>query len=151
MAVHLKTTIDIDAAPDAVWDALIDLRSYPDWNPFIRQASGTLAAGERLELELQPARGRAMRFRTTVLVAAPGRELSWLGHLLVRGLFDGEHRFSIEQQLAGGSRLVQEERFTGLLVPFLARSLRRGTLPGFESMNEALRERVEARSTRVAA
>ncbi len=68
----------------------------------------------------------------------------------MRGLFDGEHRFAIEPT-AGGSRLVQEERFTGLLVTFLARGLRRGTLPGFERMNEALKRRVEARTVRAAA
>jgi hypothetical protein len=127
MALHLTTKIEIEAAPEAVWAVLSDLPSYPSWNPFIREASGTLAAGERLDSELR-----------------------WLGRLVVRGVFDGEHRFAIEPT-AGGSRLVQEERFTGLLVPFLARGLRRGTLPGFERMNEAVKERVEAQTARAAA
>ena len=144
MALHLATKIDIDASPESVWALLSDLSSYPNWNPFIREASGTLAAGERLDLELQPARGRAMRFRPTVLAAEPNRELRWRGRLVAPGVFDGEHRFAIERT-ASGSRLVHEERFTGLLVPFLARSLRRGTLPGFELMNRAVKERVEAR------
>ncbi len=150
MALHLKTKIDIEAAPEAVWGVLSDLPSYPSWNPFIREASGTLAAGERLDIELQPARGRAMRFRPTVLAAEADRELRWRGRLLVRGLFDGEHRFAIEPT-ARGSRLVQEERFTGVLVPFLTRGLRRGTLPGFERMNEAVKERAEAQTARAAA
>lgn len=150
MALHLSTKIDIDATPETVWAVLSDLSAYPSWNPFIRKAKGTLAAGERLEVELQPVRGRAMRFRPTVLNAQPGRELRWLGRLLMRGLFDGEHRFAIEPT-AGGSQLVQEERFTGLLVPLLARGLRRGTLPGFERMNEALKQRVEAGPARAAA
>jgi hypothetical protein len=47
--------------------------------------------------------------------------------------------------------MAQEERFTGVLVPLLARGLRRGTLPGFERMNEAVKERAEARTARVAA
>ena len=127
MALHLTTKIEIEAAPEAVWAVLSDLPSYPSWNPFIREASGTLAAGEGLDSELRR-----------------------LGRLVVRGVFDGEHRFAIEPT-AGGSRLVQEERFTGLLVPFLARGLRRGTLPGFERMNEAVKERVEAQTARAAA
>ncbi len=143
MALHLRTKIDIDATPEAVWAVLSDLPSYPSWNPFIREASGTLAAGERLQVRLQPERGRAMRFRPTVVTADANRELRWLGRLGARGVFDGEHRFAIEPT-AAGSRLVQEERFTGLLVPFLARGLRRDTLPGFERMNEAVKERVEA-------
>jgi hypothetical protein len=85
MALHLETSIDIDVAPEAVWAVLSDLPSYPSWNPFIREASGTLAAGERLDIELQPTRGRAMRFRPTVLAAEPNSELRWLGRLVVRG------------------------------------------------------------------
>jgi len=150
MALHLKTKIDIEAAPETVWAVLSDLPSYPSWNPFIREASGTLAAGERLEIELQLERGHSMRFRPTVLAADADRELRWRGRLVAPGVFDGEHRFAIEPT-ARGSRLVQEERFTGLLVPFLARGLQRGTLPGFERMNEAVKERAEAMTARAAA
>jgi hypothetical protein len=150
MALHLKTSIDIDAAPEAVWAVLSELPSYPSWNPFIREARGTLAVGERLDVEIQPEGGRAMRFRPTVLLAEPNRELRWRGRLVAPGVFDGEHRFAIEPT-AGGSRLLHEERFTGVLVPFLARGLRSGTLPGFEQMNEAIKERVEARTARATA
>jgi hypothetical protein len=145
MPLHLTSSINIDAAPEEVWAVLSDLPSYPSWNPFIREASGELTAGERLDLRMQPEGGRAMRFRPTVLSAEPGRELRWLGRLVAPGVFDGEHSFSIEPT-ADGSRLIQEERFTGVLVPLLARGLRTRTLPAFEQMNEALRERAEARS-----
>jgi hypothetical protein len=142
MTLHLKTSTDIDASPEAVWAVLSDLPSYPSWNPFIREASGQLAAGERLDLRMQPEGGRAMRFRPTVLKAEPGRELRWLGRLVAPGVFDGEHRFAIEPT-AGGSRLTQEERFTGILVPLLAKGLRKRTLPAFEQMNAAVKERAE--------
>jgi hypothetical protein len=150
MSLHLSTSIDIDADPEAVWAVLSDLPSYPSWNPFIREARGELAAGERLDLRMQPEGGRAMRFRPIVLNAEPGRGLRWLGRLVAPGVFDGEHRFSIEP-IAGGSRLIQEERFTGVLVPLLANGLRTRTLPAFEQLNEALRERAEARPAKTAA
>jgi hypothetical protein len=150
MALHLKTSIDIDATPDAVWAVLSDLPAYPSWNPFIREVGGELAAGERLDVRMQPEGGRAMRFRPTVLSAKPGRELRWRGRLVAPGVFDGEHRFAIEPT-PGGSRLLQEERFTGVLVPLLAKGLRTRTLPAFEQMNEAVKERAEARSAEAAA
>lgn len=150
MALHFETSIDIDAAPDAVWAVLSDLSAYADWNPFIREASGELAVGARLDLKMQPEGGRAMRFRPTVLSAEPGRELRWRGRLVAPGVFDGEHHFSIEPT-PGGSRLLQEERFTGVLVPLLAKGLRTRTLPAFEQMNEAVKERAEAGSAKAAA
>lgn len=143
IALHLTTSIDIDAAPETVWSVLTDLPAYGEWNPFITEAAGVPAPGERLSLRLDDGEGRPMRFRPTVREATPARELRWLGRLGVRGLFDGEHRFAIEP--AGrGSRLTHEEHFTGMLVPLLAKRLRARTRPAFVRMNEALKARVEA-------
>jgi len=87
--------------------------------------------------------GRGMTFRPTVLEADPGRRLRWLGRLLLPGIFDGEHSFDIEPLNAGRVRLVQQEVYRGLLVPLMARSLDRHTLPAFEQMNQALKRRAE--------
>ncbi|MGY1786360.1 SRPBCC family protein [Geodermatophilus sp. SYSU D00698] len=139
---QLSTAIEIDAPPERVWAELTDLGAYPEWNPFIVRAEGDVAPGARLSLRMQPVGGRAMGFRPRLLEVAPARELRWLGRLGVPGLFDGEHVFRLEP-VGPGTRLVQEETFRGVLVPLLARSLRRGTLPAFEAMNRALKERAE--------
>ncbi|HTP56009.1 MAG TPA: SRPBCC domain-containing protein, partial [Thermoplasmata archaeon] len=70
-------------------------------------------------------------------------ELRWLGRLGLPGLFDGEHRFVIESDGAGGSVLTQSETFRGLLVPLVWRGLGPRTEAAFHRMNEALRDRVE--------
>ena len=143
MAKQLRSEIDVHATPERVWQVLTDFAAYPQWNPFIVRAEGDARRGGRLTLRMQPAGGRATTFRPTVLEAAQGRELRWLGRLLVPGLFDGEHRFTIRPLGDGQVRLVQQEDFRGLLVPLLAGSLDRRTLPAFEQMNQALKRRAE--------
>jgi hypothetical protein len=143
MAKQLRAEIDVHATPERVWQVLTDFAAYPQWNPFITRADGEARRGRRLTLRMQPAGGRGMTFRPTVLEAAQGRQLRWLGRLLVPGLFDGEHRFTIRPLGDGQVRLVQQEDFRGLLVPLLARSLDRRTLPAFEQMNQALKRRAE--------
>jgi hypothetical protein len=143
MSKQLRTQIDIDATAEKVWQVLTDFDAYPQWNPFMTRASGTPERGERLTIRMQPEGGRAMTFRPTVREAVPQRRLRWLGHLLVPGIFDGEHSFTIEPLDGGGVRLVQQEDFRGVLVPLLARSLDRRTLPAFERMNQALKQRAE--------
>lgn len=140
---ELRSEIEIQASAERVWQLLTDFASFPQWNPFIRRASGTVQAGERLEVNIQPSGARGMTFRPTVLLAEPNRELRWLGRLLIPGLFDGEHIFAIEPLGTSRVRFVQREIFTGLLVPFLARGLDTDTRRGFEEMNQALKVRAE--------
>ncbi len=141
---ELHSEIEIDAPAERVWRLLTDFASYPEWNPFIRSISGQPTTGERLAVRIEPPGGRGMTFRPQVLNAQPNRELRWVGHLLVPGLFDGEHSLAIQPLGENRVRFVQREAFKGLLVPVFARSLDNNTQRGFEQMNRALKERAEA-------
>jgi hypothetical protein len=55
---------------------------------------------------------------------------------------DADHSFVLQPQ-AGGTRVVHQETFRGVLVPLLAGSLDRRTLPAFQAMDEALEQRVQ--------
>ena len=145
MARVIHTEIHIDAPKERVWNVLADFDAHPEWNPFITGIDGEAAAGQMLTVRLRPPGGRAMTFRPKVLAAVPGRELRWVGTLGIPGLFDGEHRFFLEDAGPGRTRFVQEEAFRGALVPLLGRALQR-TRAGFELMNSALKGRVEGGS-----
>jgi hypothetical protein len=143
MSKQLTSQIDIDASPAHVWAVLRNFTAYQEWNPFIVQADGTALAGCPLTLRLQPTEGRAVTVHPTVLEAHEGRRLRWRGRLGIPGIMDADHVFTIEHRGDGGVRLRQDETFSGVLVPFLARSLDRATLPAFRAMNEALKRRAE--------
>jgi hypothetical protein len=147
MSKHLVSQIDIAADPERVWQVLTDLTGYEQWNPFIVQADGTAEPGSRLRLRMQPVDGKATTQRPTVLEARRAERLRWLGRVGVPGLFDADHTFLLEPR-DGGTRLRQNEEFRGVLVPFLSRTLDRGTLPAFHAMNRALKRRAEEPVTR---
>ncbi len=141
--MHIKTHIDILADADAVWRVLAHTESYAAWNPFVRELSGKLEAGQKLRALIQPPGKSAMVFKPRVVVAEPGQRLMWRGHLLMPGLFAGEHEFRIETLEPGRVRFHQEEAFSGMLLPFMRSSLRRHVAGGFDAMNAALKARVE--------
>ena len=140
---ELRTEVEIQASDKRVWQLLTDFASFPQWNPFIRQAKGEAKVGARLEVHLQPSGASGMTFKPIVLKVELNQELRWLGRLLIPGLFDGEHIFTIETLQANRIRFTQREAFTGLLVPLFARSLDTDTRRGFEEMNQALKSRAE--------
>src|SRR4051794_40358331 len=86
-----------------------------------------------------------MTFRPTGLAVEDGTLIRWRGRLRMPGLFDGEHELRLEPSPDGGTRFVQRETFTGLLVPMMPRVLD-DTATGFAAMNTALRDRAVART-----
>jgi hypothetical protein len=143
MAKQLHAEVEIGATPDRVWEVLTDFAAYQDWNPFIVQAAGQAVPGTRLELHMRLSGRRSTTIRPEVLEADPARRLRWLGRVLVPGVFDGEHTFTIEPAGPGRARLTQHEDFRGLLAPLVLKLIAKPTLASFHQMNQALKTRVE--------
>ncbi len=140
---ELYTEIEIDASAERVWHVLTDFASFPQWNPFIPRAAGEIKEGSRIEAYLQPPGGMGMTIKPRLIKVEPGSELRWLGHLLISGLFDGEHIFTLEALGPNRVRFVQREEFRGMLVPLMLRLIGKNTQRGFEEMNQALKARAE--------
>lgn len=143
-AREIVTEIEIDATPGKVWSVLADPAGYADWNPFLVSMEGEIAEGATLTNRMKPAGGGEMTFRPTVLKVEPGKELRWLGRLLLPRIFDGEHYFILEER-DGGTRLVHGERFHGVGLWLIGVERFRAD---FEAMNAALKARAEGRAQR---
>lgn len=132
--MELKTEIVINAEPSKVWEILIDFEKYPNWNPFIKSLTGDVKIGNQIKIELQ-----GMKFKPRVLTFEKDKEFSWLGHLLIKGLFDGEHLFKLTDNKNGTTKFEQSEKFSGILVPLLKKKLMTETKDGFIEMNKRLK------------
>jgi hypothetical protein len=139
---EIRTAIEIEASADEVWKVLTDFAAFPEWNPFIRRAEGALVAGQHIAVTMQPPGHRPTSFRPEILSVEPARGFRWLGHVVMPGVFDGEHIHEIEALGPDRSRYIQRERFHGVLVPFFGGMLR-DAQRGFDEMNAALKVRVE--------
>ncbi|MBD3241838.1 MAG: SRPBCC domain-containing protein [Chitinivibrionales bacterium] len=135
---------DIAAPPRRVWDILSDLPHYAEWNPYMRDARGELRKGRRLRVKLEPVPGSGtLTVHPRLVRVEPGREIVWRGGFLVPGVFSGVHTFRIEPSTPELTRFVQEEQFSGILVPLLWEKIAHDTEHGFKAMNEALKARAE--------
>jgi len=146
---EIRTEVRIQAPAQVVWAQLMDFEKYAEWNPFIISMQGEAKEGSFLESSLQLPGKKAMRFEPQVLVVDKNREFRWKGKLMVKGLFDGEHYFQLEEQADGTTKLTHGEIFTGLLSGVLYGMIGEETKMGFEAMNQALKGKLEGKREEV--
>jgi hypothetical protein len=141
---EVYTQILIEAPVEKIWSVLTDLASYEEWNPFVVFGRGQIKPGEKITVRAKPKGSRGMTFTPRVVRYDPPRAFSWLGHLFVPGLADGEHIHELIPQADGKSVLyIHRDEFSGLLIPLLWKRLSRVTRQGFEGMNGALKTYLE--------
>lgn len=134
----IQTSIDIQASPAKVWQILTDFDKYPEWNPFLKFIKGDVQKGKIIHIN-----ANGTQFKPIVLAFEKEKELRWIGKLLFKGLFDGEHSFVIEDQKNGSVTFHHREKFNGILVGLMAKSLDTDITHAFHQMNQKLKEMAE--------
>jgi hypothetical protein len=107
MAKEIKTEILIQASPEKVWSILTNFENYPNWNPFIKSIKGEVKVGNKIMARIEPPEANGMTFTPKILTFETNKELMWLGHLLLEGLFDGEHKFELVDNKNGTTNLFK--------------------------------------------
>ncbi|KFF13153.1 polyketide cyclase [Chryseobacterium soli] len=143
MAKKIETQIIINAAPQKVWEILTDFNNYPNWNPFIKSIAGLINIGSTLKVTIEPEEGKGMTFKPLIQSSVKNKELSWLGNLLFKGIFDGKHKFQLIDNGNGTTTFIQSEEFSGILVSFINLDK---TAEGFNKMNKSLKEQAEKKT-----
>lgn len=143
MKHSISTSILIKAPKHIVWNILTDLPNYPNWNPFIKSASGNPSLGQKLKVQIHPPGGSSMSFRPRIIALQNEKELVWLGRLIIPGIFDGRHEFRLEETEVGETLFIHSESFSGILVPFMKKDLDTKAKKGFENMNTAIKSLAE--------
>lgn len=136
----INTAIDIDAPQSAVWDVLVDLSSYIEWNPHITAAEGELQKGKPLDIRVNRKGTKARDLTVTITHIEPERRLEWVGTIGAKWLFEGRHVFELEPISSERTRFHNREEVSGLV-----RSLIMTDNPerDYKAMNEALKTRIE--------
>lgn len=140
-----ETTFEVRAPADRVWDALTRLDLYPEWNPQIPRASGSMAAGSKIELRLCMPGRPAMEVSATIEEFRPNQLLTWRGHVVAPWFFEGYRRFAIEGIDNVRVHVTHVEDIHGLLGPVFALVMGRACEASHRALNEAIRVRAESK------
>jgi hypothetical protein len=136
----IQSQIEINAPARAVRAVLYRFDDYPNWNPFIIKVAGTVAEGKDVMVTVKPV-GKDQLSGTTTIISMTDSRLEWRGSLAIPGLFTGDHEFIIEEVGSGRTLFRQNEKMSGIIIPFFNIDPERA---GFAAMNEALKKKAEA-------
>ena len=106
----VAVSVDIAASPTRVWALLTDGAAVPSWNSTVSKLAGTIAAGERLAIEVPAAPGRT--FRPRVVEFEADRRMVWADGFAP--MFKGVRTFELEPLADGGTRFTMRERLGGV-------------------------------------
>lgn len=140
---EIRTEVDIESSPEKVWQVLTDFGHYRDWNPFIRDITGNLSEGSKLEIQIFTSNNKTRKYRPVLTKIEPNHELRWLGKAFLPGLLDGERILTLQRLENNQVRLIHREIFRGIGVSLGGGRLDHEIRRKFEEMNSALKKKIE--------
>lgn len=140
MIKKIETEIVIEQTPQKIWKILTDFENYGNWNPFIKSITGKVEIKNIIKISIQSPNSSKMIFKLRVLTKVDNVEISWLGSILFKGLFDGNHKFELIDNYNGTTTFKHSEEFSGIFAQFFNPE---NTKKGFILMNEELKKIAE--------
>ncbi len=141
---EIRADTVIDAPVERVWEVIVDMPSYAEWNTQLSWLAGVVGPGAVLRLRLAVEGTSPYEFQPTVSSWEPNVRFAWIARTGAPRVFDGEHFFELEALDGGKTRLVNRERYSGVLSLLMQRlPMMAGAPRGFAKMNEEIKARAE--------
>ena len=112
--------LNIRAPAARIWSLLTDAKGFPRWNSTVTRVEGEISEGERLRVHVP---GTNRTFTPRVSGVVPDERMTWTGGFFP--VFKGVRIFELRKSEVS-TEFVMEERFSGLLLPFV-----KGSMPDF--------------------
>lgn len=121
MKYHPTYEFTLNVPAEKAWALLEDFDNYASWNSMITFKE-KLVVGKTAIMNVSLS-GKKIKTPIKVLAVEKNKELRWKGG--PKGLITGEHYFLIEAIDENSCKMIQGEKFSGLLVPFIWPFLKR--------------------------
>jgi hypothetical protein len=125
---------------------LVDLPGHSAWDHQLTHLGGEVALGKTVHLRLSADGAEPYDFFAEVTHLEAPTHFAWLAQTGLPRVFDGHHHFELERLPDGTTKVVNRERYSGVLAPVMERlPMMAGAPAGFAAMNADLKRRVEPR------
>ena len=136
-------SVEIEAPAHRVWEILVDVERYGEWNPFTTRVDTSLEVGSPVDLyvTLGPFK---LRQPESIQDVVPPRLLAWGMVMGARWLLETRREQRLEPLSDSRCRYTTTDAFAGVLAPLAVLSFGGLIRRGFNAVAVALKERAEA-------
>ena len=137
-SMSCRVEVNIRAHAGHIWNLLTDAKGFPRWNSTVSSVEGHIREGERLRLHVP---GTDRTFTPTISGVVPNERMTWTGGFAP--VFKGVRTFELKPRDDGSTDFAMQERFSGLMLPFV-----KGSLPDFGPVFERYADDLKQESER---
>lgn len=140
---EINTAIRIASTPDKVWETLMKLENWSNWNPIVNNIGGELTVGGKLSITMSNLKGNdSKKYDATITALDKNQRFSFIAKMMTKFLFSAER--IIELKLSDEETIFkQREVYTGIMVALFWKKLSTDALGLLNAMNEALKIEIE--------
>jgi hypothetical protein len=135
--------VRIDASPAEVWQVLVDIDRYPQWNRYATSAVGDLRLGGEVEIVVPLWKEKRGRVNNRVTELVPNERLCWRSLSWFKFLAYGVRCRCLEAQTDGSTVFREVETMHGLLAGLIHRVHGPHLLRGLQTECDSLKAEVE--------
>lgn len=139
----IEHRIGVKAPPLVIWEMLVEVESWPSWNPIYTEARGRLGFDEPLHLTCQLPDRPPFPIEATVTEWVPEEQILWTTRSKY-GFVRTTRYIEIDKLSDNGCIFANGELIQGRMAASHARKMGRALYLGFEAMGEAVKARAEA-------
>ena len=140
----IRAEVEIDAPVARVWEILVDLDAYAEWNPFTPRVRSSLRVGDPVEMDVRMHPDRTLARVERVTACEPEARLCWDMKIGAPFLLAAERCQVLTPLGSQRTRYETADCFRGLLVPLMLWLYGGAVQRGFESVALALKKRAES-------
>ncbi len=143
MPFTLDQRLTIEAPPSLVWEVIVDLDAYPEWNPFQLSVRSSLNPGDPIDMRVQLVKSFTQHQREKIFEHISGERLAYGLDGDALGAIRSRRVQTIDEGPEGITHYRSHFRLEGWAVPFTVALLGRALARGFDDATLALKARAE--------
>jgi len=117
-SLFCRVEVTVQAGAERIWALLTDAQGFPRWNSTVARIEGEIREGGTLRVHV-PGTDRVFTPRITGVVR--NERMTWTGGF--SPVFKGVRTFEVHPRSDGTTEFTMAERFSGLMIPFVKRSM----------------------------